>query len=86
MPPLFLYSPYRFLGARERPLKHVLHSPTQREQEGLVTRAQAKVSHQVVNNSGEGVLGVFQSGKASQEYETSPAKRLQPSTHDSAVA
>ena len=86
MPPLFLYFLCIVLGARERRLKTALHSPTQREREGPVTRAQAKLRHQVSHNSGEGVVGVFQSGKCPQEYETSPATRLQPGTDDVAVA
>ena len=50
-----------------------------------MTRAQAKLRHQVGQNCGEGVVGVFQSGKLSQEYETSPGTRLQPGTDDVAV-
>ena len=84
MPPFFLYFLYIVLGARERRLKTALHSPTQREREGPVTRAQAKLRHQVGLNSQEGFVGVFQSGKLSQEYETSPGTRLQPGTDDCA--
>ena len=45
MPPLFSYFPYIILGARERRLKTALHSPTQLEREGPVTRAQAEPRH-----------------------------------------